>query len=112
MLNKLNCKDVISMLVLFSEMFSRVFGLHVMDVYQVCAWCPRRSEKGVKSAGTGVRDGCGVIMVAENQTQMLSKSSKCSQSLTHLSSPSWVFKVLVTCCNDIKGKFSVHYIQT
>lgn len=29
-----------------------------MSVHPLCTWCPWRSEKGIRSPGTGVRDGC------------------------------------------------------
>jgi hypothetical protein len=29
-----------------------------MSVYNMHAWCPRSLEKGIKSLGPGVTDGC------------------------------------------------------
>lgn len=32
--------------------------LMCMYVHHVCAWCPQRSEDGIRSLGTGVTEGC------------------------------------------------------
>lgn len=31
---------------------------HIMYVRHVCAWCPWRSEEGIRCPRTGVRNGC------------------------------------------------------
>jgi len=50
------------LLYVFMHFFSYVyecFYLYVcMHVHPVCAWCLRRSEEGIRSPGTGDKEGC------------------------------------------------------
>jgi hypothetical protein len=63
-----------------------------MYVYYVCAWCPQRSEESIGSPGTGIIDGWELPSIGVgNRTWVLCKSSKGSQLLRYLSSPSTLF---------------------
>lgn len=43
----------------------------------MCAWCPQRSEHGVRSSGTGVMMRATTWVLGNKLNQILSKSSKC-----------------------------------
>lgn len=64
-----------------------------ISMQHILAWCPRRPEVVIKTLGTGVTgDGCEFPdLGAGNLTQVLFKSSKCSQLLSHLYNPIWAF---------------------
>jgi hypothetical protein len=47
-------------------------------VHYMCAWCPRRSEEGIRSPESRVKDGCELPLGPRNSTQVVGKSNKCS----------------------------------
>ena len=53
--------------------------------YHMCVWCPQRPEEGIRPPGAGVSVVSPVGAGSENQTQVLCKSSQCSQLLSRLS---------------------------
>lgn len=62
-----------------------------VSVPHALAWCPQRSEAGVKSPETGVVDSCSCHVGAKNRTWVFCKSSQRSEPLSQLSSLVWVF---------------------
>jgi hypothetical protein len=68
-------------------------SLHVC----MCTTCvPDASggQEGVRSLGTGVRDDCEAHVGTGTQTWVLCQSSKCSEPLSHLSSPPFLLEIL------------------
>lgn len=57
-----------------------------MCMYHMCVWCPRKTEKGIRSSGTGVSGSCGLPGGWQESSSGLWKDNKCSSPLSYLSS--------------------------
>lgn len=73
-------------------------------------WCYAYMYVCVRMLEPGVKDSCELSchMVAENQTQVLWKSSQCSKLLSQLFSPIRMFQRHLNCrFRDITNQFSL-----
>jgi hypothetical protein len=67
-------------------MHINILPAHI-SVHCMCAQCPQTPEEGIRSPEIGVPANWSCHIGAENWTQALWKSNKCSSLLSHLSLP-------------------------
>lgn len=62
-----------------------------MSMHHVCAWCPHKSEEGVRSLCRNWNYDCDPTCGASNGTSVLCMSMHCSSPVAHLPRPLFTF---------------------
>lgn len=62
-----------------------LFSMHV-PAYHICAWCPKRTEEGVRYSRAGVADGCGLLCRCSQTNPGPLEEQQCSSLLSRFSS--------------------------
>lgn len=66
-------------------MYIWLFSMHV-PVYHIYAWCPKRTEEGVRYSRAGVAGGCGLLCRCSQTNPGPLEEQQCSSLLSRFSS--------------------------